>query len=254
MRVLVAGAGNVGVFVAKELREGGHEVALIEIDADRVNLLQAADEPPGVAWFVGDGCEVSELARAEPDKADVVVVLTGDDEDNLVISLLAKQEFAVPRVIARVNNPKNEWLFNESWGIDLSVSTPHLLAGLVEEAVSVGSLVRLLAFEGGQARLVEVTLAGDSPAIGQPIADVAFPRDSTVVAVIRQHNVVVPRGDTTFHERDEVIVLVTGDSEDRVCELLIGLEPHERPEDKIREQVRVLGGEGGEFHKRPTSW
>ena len=96
-----------------------------------------------------------------------MVAATGDDEDNLVVSLLAKQEFAVPRVIARVNHPKNEWLFNENWGVDLSVSTPHLITALVEEAVTVGRLVRILQFEGGQARLVEVTLADDSPAIDQ---------------------------------------------------------------------------------------
>ena len=96
----------------------------------------------------------------------MVVAATGDDEDNLVVSLLAKQEFAVPRVVARVNHPKNQWLFNESWGVDVSVSTPQLLTALVEEAVSVGSLVRLLRFEGGNAHLVEVTLADDSPAAG----------------------------------------------------------------------------------------
>ena len=109
--------------------------------------------------------------RPASTRCDVVVAATGDDEDNLVVSLLAKQEFAVPRVVARVNHPKNQWLFNETWGVDVSVSTPHLLTALVEEAVSVGSLVRLLQFEGGQARLVEVTLADDSP-----VADQATPR------------------------------------------------------------------------------
>jgi len=254
MRVLVAGAGNVGTFVAKELIAAGHHVALIEEDIERVNLLQASDEPAGVTWFAGDACEVGELAKAEPDKADVMVAVTGDDEDNLVISLLAKQEFGVPRIIARVNNPKNEWLFNEGWGVDVSVSTPHLLAGLVEEAVTVGSMVRLLSLEAGHARLVEVTLAADSPAIDQAIVEVGFPRDSTVVAIIRKDRVVVPRGDTKFHERDEVIALVTDDSEAKVCDILIGVASPEQPEDKIRQQLRVLGGKEGEFYKRPTSW
>src|SRR6266536_6367722 len=125
-------------------------------------------------------------------RADVLVSATGDDEDNLVISLLAKQEFAVPRVVARVNHPKNHWLFNESWGVDVSVSTPHLLTALVEEAVSVGSLVRLLQFEGGEARLVEVTLAGASPAAGQSLVELSFPREATVVAVLRDRHLVVP--------------------------------------------------------------
>ena len=138
----------------------------------------------------------SSLDAAGLATVDVVVAATGDDEDNLVISLLAKQEFAVPRVVARVNHPKNQWLFNESWGVDVSVSTPQLLTALVEEAVSVGSLVRLLQFEGGIAHLVEVTLAEDSPANGTAIADLAFPRDATVVAVVRADRLVVPRGDT----------------------------------------------------------
>jgi trk system potassium uptake protein TrkA len=157
--------------------------------------------------------------------ADVVVSATGDDEDNLVIALLAKQEFAVPRVVARVNHPKNRWLFNESWGVDVSVSTPHLLTALVEEAVSVGSLVRLLQLEGGKgggARLVEVTLADDSPVDGQSIADLDVPRDASIVAVVRDSHVIVPRGDTVLDAGDEVLALVTADSEDVVRSLLTG--------------------------------
>jgi trk system potassium uptake protein TrkA len=219
--VLIAGGGNVGTFVATELAGVGHDVVIIESDMDRVSQMQASGDPPGVQWLAGDACEVSQLAAAEPQRCEVVVAVTGDDEDNLVISLLAKQEFGVPRVVARVNNPKNEWLFNDSWGVDISVSTPHLLAGLVEEAVSVGHLVRLLSFEHGAARLMEVTLAGTSPAIGQALADLEVPRDATVVAVIRGDHVVVPRGDTTFYEGDEVLLLVTGQTDDSVQELFI---------------------------------
>jgi trk system potassium uptake protein TrkA len=222
MRVVIAGGGNVGQFIATELTQAGHDVMIVEIDGDRVAEAQMRNEPAGVSWLIADACEVSEFARADVDQADVVAAVTGDDEDNLVISLLAKQEFAVPRVVARVNNPKNEWMFNDMWGIDVSVSTPHLLTALVEEAVSVGTFVRLLSFEGGRARLVEVTLAGESPAIGKEIVDVGFPRDSTVVAILRNDRVVVPRGDTVLDEGDEVLVLVTPESEDVVRELLIG--------------------------------
>jgi trk system potassium uptake protein TrkA len=150
------------------------------------------------------------------------VAATGDDEDNLVASLLAKQEFAVPRVVARVNHPKNAWLFNETWGVDVSVSTPHLLTALVEEAVSVGSLVRLLQFNGGDARLVEVTLAADSPAAGRSLAQLEVPREATVVAVLRDRHLVVPRGDTVLQRFDEVIALVTNQSEDSLRHLLVG--------------------------------
>ena len=156
------------------------------------------------------------------DKADVVAAVTGDDEDNLVISLLAKQEFGVPRVVARVNNPKNEWMFNQMWGVDVSVSTPHLITALVEEAVSVGSFVRLLSFEGGKAKLAEVTLAAGSPAADKEIAELGLPRDSTVVAVVRNDRIVVPRGDTMIRVGDEVLVLVTTDSEDDVRQILTG--------------------------------
>ena len=152
----------------------------------------------------------------------MVASVTGDDEDNLVVSLLAKQEFAVPRVVARVNNPGNEWMFNETWGVDVSVSTPHLITGLVQEAVSVGSFVRLLSFEGGRAKLAEVTLAEGSPAADREIAELGFPRDTTVVAILRDEKVVVPRGDTILRLGDEVLVLVTSESEDAVRALLVG--------------------------------
>ena len=217
MRVAIAGAGNVGTYIAADLKEAGHDVMLIEQDPDLVARLR-----PGldVTWFVADACEVSSLHEAGMAEVDVVVAATGDDEDNLVISLLAKQEFAVPRVIARVNHPQNQWLFNETWGVDVSVSTPHLLTALVEEAVSVGSLVRLLQFE--DARLVEVTLAPNSPAVDQTIVDLGMPRDATVVAIVRERHVVVPRGDTSMQPGDEVLVLVTPESEEQVKALLIG--------------------------------
>jgi trk system potassium uptake protein TrkA len=220
MRVVIAGGGNVGTYIADELHRKGHEILIVEIDANRVAEAEATGEPAGVPWLLADACEVSELVEAHPERADVVVAVTGDDEDNLVVSLLAKQEFAVPRVVARVNNPSNEWLFNEAWGVDVSVSTPHLLTGLVEEAVSVGSLVRLLSFEGGRARLSEVTLTDESPAVGKEIVGLGLPRDSTVVAILRQDRLVVPRGDTPLYADDEVLVLVTDESEDAVRRIL----------------------------------
>jgi len=222
MRVVIAGAGSVGTFIAEDLAKAGHEVIIVEVDADRVAAAERMGEPAGVTWVAADACEVSEFARAGVDKADVVAAVTGDDEDNLVISLLAKQEFAVPRVVARVNNPKNEWMFTEMWGVDVSVSTPHLLTALVEEAVSVGSLVRLLSFEGGRARLSEATLADTSPSVGKDLAELGLPRDSTVVAIIRDSHVIVPRGDSVLRSGDEVLVLTTPDAEDAVVSTLLG--------------------------------
>jgi trk system potassium uptake protein TrkA len=227
VRVAIAGAGNVGQFIANDLALAGHEVLILEQDPGVVSRAAPGLSGPrgdggSIEWRTADACEVTSLREAEIDRVDVVVAATGDDEDNLVISLLAKQEFAVPRVVARVNHPKNEWLFNENWGVDVSVSTPHLILALTEEALSVGSLVRLLQLEKGRARLVEVTLAPDSPVIGPTIRELDVPRDSTFVAVVREEHVVVPRGDTVFQAGDEVIALVTPDSEDEIRRILTG--------------------------------
>ena len=231
MKVSIAGGGVVGRSIARDLVRNGHEVLIVEQDAAvvrRQSELEADPESPesdlaqGVQWYAGDACEVSTLHEAGFGQADVVVAATGDDEDNLVVSLLSKQEFAVPRVIARVNHPKNQWLFNETWGVDVAVSTPHLITALVEEALSVGTLVRLLHFAEGKAGLVEVTLADESPAVSRPISELGMPRDSSVVAVIRDRRVVVPRGDTVLDRGDEVIALVTEDSEDAVRRILVG--------------------------------
>jgi len=222
MRVIIVGGGAVGTYIAKELAESKHDVMIVELDPERVARAEASGIWDGLQHLNVDACEVTEFGLAHPESAEVVVAVTGDDQVNLVVSLLAKQEFGVPRVIARVNNPDNEWLFNETWGVDVSVSTPHLLTALVEEAVSVGSLVRLMSLEGDKARLSEVKLASNSPANGKQIVDLGFPRDSTVVAILRNEHVVVPRGDTSLAEGDEVMVLVTAESEDRVRILLIG--------------------------------
>lgn len=219
MRVAIAGAGNVGLFIANDLAAAGHDVQLIEQNPDVVERLDLVD---GVEVVVADACEVSSLRAAGLERCAVVVAATGDDEDNLVVSLLSKQEFGVPRVIARVNHPKNEWLFNENWGVDVSVSTPHLITALVEEAVSVGRLVRILQFEGGNVRLVEVTLAPDAPVIDRAIKDLDIPRDATIVAVLREEHVVMPRGDTMFQEGDEVLAMVTAEAEDEVRQILTG--------------------------------
>jgi trk system potassium uptake protein TrkA len=227
VKVAIAGGGNVGQFIANDLAEAGHEVLILEQDPGVVSRSEGTLSGPrsdggSIEWRTVDACEVTSLREADISSVDVVVAATGDDEDNLVISLLAKQEFAVPRVVARVNHPKNEWLFNENWGVDVSVSTPHLILALTEEALSVGSLVRLLQLEKGRARLVEVTLADDSPIIGPSIRELNVPRDSTFVAVVREDHVVVPRGDTVFMAGDEVIALVTPESEDEIRRLLTG--------------------------------
>ncbi len=217
MRVAIAGAGNVGLHVANALHRAGHEILLIE---QRQAVANRATVEEGIEWYIGDSCEVSSLREARLETCEVLVAATGDDEDNLVTSLLAKQEFGIPRVIARVNHPKNEWMFNENWGVDQFVSTPQLITSLVEEAVNVGKLVELLRFDGGLARLVEVKLNEDSPIINKTIKEIDIPRDATIVAILREEHLIVPRGDSVFYVGDEVLALVTPDSEDSVRHIL----------------------------------
>ena len=220
MRVAIAGAGNVGQFIAADLLAAGHQVTMIEKDLHVVEVAR-----PGLKdaeWFPFDACEVLSLVMAGVAHADVMVAATGDDEDNLVISLLAKQEFAVPRVVARVNNPKNHGLFSEAWGVDVAVSTPHILRSLVEEAVTVGAMVKVMQFERGHVALHSVTLADRSTAVGGTLNDLALPMDAAVVAVVREGHVVVPKEDTVFAAGDEVLVLTSESSESQVRGLLVG--------------------------------
>lgn len=221
MRIAVAGAGNVGRYVSGDLKAKGHDIVLIEQNRELVETLKPVLD---INWVVGDACELYVLDEAVLSSCEVMVAATGDDEDNLVISLLAKQEFAVPRVVARVNHPDNEWLFTESWGVDVSVSTPHLLTSLVEEAVSVGDLVRLLKLEQGKVALLEVTLAEGSPADGVTVQSLEMPVDCTLVAVVRDGHVVAPRGETPLRAGDEVLVLAALEAEGDLRMVLTGEE------------------------------
>jgi trk system potassium uptake protein TrkA len=230
MKVAIAGAGSVGTAIAADLHAGGHDVLLIEQDPDLVARIRGDLD---ITWVVADACEVSSLDAAGLSTVDVVVAATGDDEDNLVISLLSKQEFAVPRVIARVNNASNQWLFTESWGVDVPVSTPQLYTALVEEAVSIGSLVHLMSFEGASAHLLEVTLADESPACGQPISDLGLPRESAIVAIVRREHMIIPDPETVLHAGDEVIVLAMVESERAIQTILVGDGPPSAPSPTI---------------------
>jgi trk system potassium uptake protein TrkA len=223
VRVAIAGAGNVGQFIAADLLAAGHQVTMIEKDPQVVEAARPGLEE--AEWFPFDACEVLSLVMAGLAHADVVVAATGDDEDNLVISLLAKQEFAVPRVVARVNNPKNHALFTEAWGVDVAVSTPHILRSLVEEAVTVGSMVRVMQFEQGHVSLHAVTLAEESPSVGRTLRDLALPVDAAAVAVVREGHVVVPKEETVFAGGDEVLVVAAEGSESYVREVLVGEAP-----------------------------
>jgi trk system potassium uptake protein TrkA len=220
VRVVIAGAGAVGRHLGSDLFARGHEVTVIEQDPG--TLKEAHEWAPDVEFMLGDGCEPWVLEKANLKTADVVVAATGDDEDNLVISLLAKQEFAVPRVLARVNHPRNEWMFTEQWGVDVAVSVPHLLTALVEEAVTVGDLVRLLRLEGGRIGLLELTVPASSPNAGRPLYELRLPTDSAIVAVLRDGHVVIPQPETVITAGDEVLALSSAESEPALRVAIVG--------------------------------
>ena len=212
MRVAIAGAGAVGRSIAQELVAGGHQVMLIERD-------RAQFEPQTVEqaeWVHADACELASLEEASMQLCDVVIAATGDDKVNLVVSLLAKTEFAVRRVVARVNDPRNEWLFTEAWGVDVAVSTPRIMAAMVEEAVSVGDLVRLLTLRQGQANLVEVTLPEDTPLSGRAVRDLALPTDAALVTVLRGGRVIVPQPDDSLEAGDELLFVAAAAVEEDI--------------------------------------
>jgi trk system potassium uptake protein TrkA len=216
MRVAIAGAGNVGSSIATELLEDNHEVLLIDRDPHAIKV----DSVPTAEWLLADACEIASLEEAALQRCQVVIAATGDDKVNLVVSLLAKTEFGVPRVVARVNQPNNEWLFNEAWGVDVAVSTPRLLSALVEEAVSVGDLVRLLRFSQGEANLVELTLPAGAPIVGTRVGSVDWPTDTALVTIIREGRVLVPDKDHPLEAGDELLFVAAPDREEQLESLL----------------------------------
>jgi trk system potassium uptake protein len=221
MRVVIAGAGSVGRSIARELLHNGHQVLLIDKDVDDIHVRTV----PAAMWLMADACEISSLHEAGLADCDVVVAATGDDKANLVLSLLAKTEFGVPRTVARVNNPKNEWMFDEAWGVDVAVSTPRLMTALVEEAVSIGDLVRIFTFGQGNSTMVELTLPVDSPYAGKRVGDVPWPDDSVLVGIIREDHPIAPSRDDSLEAHDELLFLATPEIED---ELEAMLSPGER--------------------------
>jgi trk system potassium uptake protein len=212
MRIAIAGAGAVGRSIALELLESKHQVMLIERELANIE----PESVEGAEWVHADACELASLEEAGLESCDVVIAATGDDKVNVVVSLLAKTEFAVRRVVARVNDPRNEWLFSDNWGVDVAVSTPRLLAALVEEAVAVGDLVRLLTFRQGQANLVEVTLTQDTQLAGQPVRSLKLPPDSALVVILRGGRVIVPQADDALEGGDELLFVATSAVEEDI--------------------------------------
>ncbi len=216
MRVAIAGAGAVGRSIAGELLENGHEVLLV----DKAPTAISVERVPQAGVAARRRLRDHLLDEAALQRCNVVIAATGDDKVNLVVSLLAKTEYGVPRVVARVNNPKNEWLFNEAWGVDVAVSTPRLMSALVEEAVSVGDLVRLLRFSHGDANLVELTLPPESAVAGTSVGDVDWPQDTSLVTIIRGSRVLTPSAEETLEAGDELLFVAAQAREEQLEDLL----------------------------------
>jgi trk system potassium uptake protein TrkA len=218
MRIAIAGAGNVGRAIARELLENGHQVLLIDKDPKALKM----DSVPTAEWLLADACEITSLDQAKLDGCQVLVAATGDDKVNLVASLLGKTEYGVPRVVARVNHPKNEWMFDSSWGVDVAVSTPRIISALVEEAVSVGDVVRLFSFRKGQANLVEITLPDNAKCCGKTVGEVELPEDASLAAIVRDGRVITPKEHDVFSSGDELLFVASTKAEDLLKACFIG--------------------------------
>jgi len=221
MYVIIVGGGKVGYYLTKTLVNEGYELLLIEKNPKKVATYH---ERFGAVVMEGDGAEMTTLHDAGIGRADVVVAVTGDDEDNLVICQTAKKLFRVPRTIARVNNPKNEELFRRL-GIDVTVSSTNILLSIIEQEIPQRGLVHLMALKHGQLSLVEATVEEGAPASGKSLAEIDFPPNVVVSAVLRNSSVLLPRGDTTLMPKDEVIALSPRESEGALRDILIGSAP-----------------------------
>ena len=220
MRVAIAGAGAVGRSIARELIQNGHKVLLIDKNPESIK----PERVPKAEWLLADSCELSSLEEAGLEHCDVVIAATGDDKANLVTSLLAKTEFGVPRTVGRVNHPNNEWLFTEAWGVDVNVSTPRIMSALVEEAVTVGDLVRLFTFRKGNANLVEMTRPEDSPYVGKPCGLIPWPENCSLVTILRDGLVYTPTPEQPIESGDELLLVAAADAEAELQSLLAPAE------------------------------
>ncbi|AMT74190.1 potassium channel family protein [Mycobacteroides immunogenum] len=212
MRVAIAGAGKVGRSVARELLDYGHKILLIE--QERSNFEPQA--VPGADWLNADACELDTLEEAGIETCDVVVAATGDDKANLVVGLLAKSEFGVPRVVARINDIRNQWLFGQAWGVDVAVSTPGAMVAGIEGAIDIGHLVRLMGLREGRADLTKLNLPEDNPLVGRRVADLDLPPNTALVTVVRHGTVMTPAPEDLLEAGDEMLFIANSADENAI--------------------------------------
>ena len=218
MYILIAGAGIVGQYLALNLSDM-HQIGSIDINEAHLAKLEGK---PNITTYKGDATDPKKLEEAGILRADVVAAVTGNDEDNLVISQLARQVYQVPRVIGRVNNPRNQWLFTKRWGVDVAVSSPQIILQLITEEISLGEVLTLLKLKVGELSLIEVTIPEDSPAKNHQVKDLHLPTNVVAVAVLRDSTVVIPHGDTVIGAGDSVLLVTRPELEKDVKQILVG--------------------------------
>jgi len=218
MYVLVVGGGNTGSHLARLLLDAGHKVKVIE--QRPVPLERLRTEIPPDCIMVGDGSSPLTLEQADISTAHVLAAVTGADETNLVVTSLARFEFNVPRVIARINNPKNAWLFTAEMGVDIALNQADLLAHLIEEEMSVGDMMTLFQIRRGQYSVVEEKVAPGAKGIGVLLKDMGLEQQCVIAAIIRDGKMMLPRADSIFQEGDEILAVASPQGAKRLAELL----------------------------------
>jgi trk system potassium uptake protein TrkA len=218
MYIVIVGAGKVGYFLSKRLCQDGHSVSIVE--KDKAACEEIAKELD-VLVIRGDGCDPQILEQAGAARTEVIAAVTGDDEDNLIICQLAKERFGVHRTVGRVNNPQNEQTFSEL-GVDIPMNSTEIIARIIEEEVSFSDFVSLLSFKRGKLAIVRVDLPEESPVIDKQVKDIQWPENSVLLSILRQDDVIVPRGDTILKAGDDVIALTMVGSESQLSNLLAG--------------------------------
>jgi len=206
MYTIIVGGGQVGRYLASILLAEGHQIKIIEYRSDRVGPLEQSFTADQI--IMGSGSDPNVLEAAGIDHANVIVAATGSDETNLVVCSLARLEFKVPRIIARVNNPKNAWLYTPEMGVDVALNQADLLARLIAEEMSLGDMMTLLKLRKGQYSLVEEKVDPHAVANGKAVRDLNLPQRCVLAAIIRKGELIIPRGDTLLQAADEVLAVV----------------------------------------------
>lgn len=219
MRIIIVGGGKVGAYLAEMLEEK-HEVTVIEANVARGSALRRS--LPDMNIIMEDGCEPLVLEGAGISVADLVLAVTGDDEDNLVVSYLSRFNYEVPKVVARVNNPKNRWLFTRSWGVDVGVSLTDIMARIIDEEVTLGEVVTLMKLRASDVGLVEITVPGSSRAVGSALSDILLPPETLIVTIVREDAMLIPSGDTVLRKNDRILAMTNVKNQHALEEVLGG--------------------------------